>query len=258
MVKQSINLAYGFLFLIVIVSACSERERVKGIDGQVLRVDSVQMAVIDTDIDSLISIYRLPLEEEMNRVLAYSAQVMRKGTPEDLLNNFIADLVLEHGRRLYQPDDGMQIDFCVLNYGGLRTTIPKGPVTVSGIYELMPFDNEMVVLTITPENTLDLLGYIASRSTGTPIAGIRLGIRDRKVAGVSIEGQPFDSGRPYKILTSDYLAAAGDNMAFFLEPINYELIGMRIRDAIILHLEEQQQAGIMITSQLDGRLYYAE
>ena len=69
---------------------------------------------------------------------------------------------------------------------------------------------------------------------------------------------PFDHKKSYKVLTSDYLASAGDHMQFFLEPENYEVVGMRIRDAIIRHMEEQNQAGKMISSQLDGRIYYAE
>lgn len=258
MVRQSKILAYSILFLFLFVVSCQTRQEVQEVDGQVLLIDSNQIPAIDLAIDSVIEIYRSPLEGEMNRILAVSAQPMRKGTPEDLLNNFVADLVLERARLLYQPEDGHQIDFCMLNYGGLRTSIPEGPVTQSRIFEIMPFENEMVVLTISAENAWALFEYIASRNVGTPVSGIRLGIRDRKVADILIGGEPFDNERSYKVLTSDYLAAAGDNMRFFLDPVHYELIGMRIRDAMIMHLEEQHQKGNMITSQLDGRIYYAE
>lgn len=260
MIRQSKILAYSivFFFLFLLIVSCQSRQEVQGVDGQVLLVDSNQMPSIDLAVDSVIEIYREPLEGEMNRVLAYSAQPMRKGTPEDLLNNFVADLVLERARLLYQPEDEQQIDFCMLNYGGLRTSIPEGPVTQARIFEIMPFENEMVVLTISAEKAWDLFEYIASRNVGTPVSGIRLGIRDRKIADIHIGGEPFDKERSYKVVTSDYLAAAGDNMRFFLDPIKYELVGLRIRDAIIMHLEDQNQKGQMITSQLDGRIYYAE
>jgi 2',3'-cyclic-nucleotide 2'-phosphodiesterase (5'-nucleotidase family) len=122
----------------------------------------------------------------------------------------------------------------------------------------MPFDNEMVVLTISPEKTRELFDYIASRTAGVPVSGIKMGIKDRKVDFVSIQGEPFDTSRPYKVLTSDYLATAGDHMSFFLDPIHVELLGLRIRDAIILHLKEQNERGLTISSQLDGRLIYTQ
>ena len=258
MVRQSKLLAFSFLFLLLFQWACGPSEQIRSIDGQLLRIDSLQMPSIDLAIDSIIEIYRAPLQEEMNRVLVYSAEPMRKGTPEDLLNNFVADLVLDVGRRLYHAEGGQQIDFCLLNYGGLRTSLPQGPITTSSVFELMPFENEMVVLSLTPENTWALFEYVASRSVGTPVSGIRIGIKDRQVYDVSIGGEPFDPDRIYNVLTSDFLAGAGDNMRFFLDPVRADIIGMRIRDAIILYMEEQHAAGNRITSKLDGRIYYAE
>ena len=64
----------------------------------------------------MISAYRSQLDEEMNQVLANSPFAMRKASPEGLLNNFIADLVLEVADDLYKPEDGQEIDFCLLNY----------------------------------------------------------------------------------------------------------------------------------------------
>ncbi len=258
MFRLSKILAYSILFFVAAVSSCSSVDQKKVVEGRVVPVDKDQMAEIDMAVDAVIETYRSSLSAEMSQVLAHSAQTMRKGTPEDLLNNFVADLVLEKGQDRYLPDDGKAIDMCVLNYGGLRTSIPQGEITRSRIYELMPFDNEMVVLTISPEKTQELFEYIASRNVGVPLSGIQLGVKDRKVASVSIRGEPFDMSRPYKVLTSDYLASAGDNMSFFVDPLNTELIGMRIRDAIILHLEEQHKKGLMISSQLDGRIYYEE
>jgi 2',3'-cyclic-nucleotide 2'-phosphodiesterase (5'-nucleotidase family) len=242
--------------LTFLLSSCHQAGYQKTVEGSLVRVDS--LVTEDPVMDSLIATYRVSLEQEMNEVIAYSAQLMRKGTPEDLLNNFIADLVLEKGKAVYEPADGQPIDFCVLNYGGLRTSIPEGPVTRARIYEVMPFENEMVVLTLSPGNTREVFEYIASRSTGTPIAGLRVGITNRRPVDIRIGGEPFDPERNYKVLTSDYLASAGDNMSFFMEPVNSEVLGMRIRDAIILHLQEHQARQEMISSGLDGRIYYLD
>lgn len=253
------NLLYFFILPILFVGqACQSPDVGKATEGKLIVVDSISAPIPDPATDSIIALYRTSLEAEMNQVLAHSAQLMRKGTPEDLLNNFIADLVLEKGQERYAPEDGRPIDFCILNYGGLRTSIPEGPVTRSRVFEVMPFENEMVVLTLSGEKTWEVFEYVASRNVGTPVSGIKIGIRDREPAEVLVQGQAFDPDRTYKVLTSDYLAGSGDNMSFFADPLNTEVVGLRIRDAIILHMEEQDAMGRKVSSRLDGRIYYQE
>ncbi|MFO7872928.1 MAG: 5'-nucleotidase [Bacteroidales bacterium] len=224
------------------------------VDGTLISIDSTTVKEKDPEADSLIALYRAQLEAEMNEVLAYSEQTMEKDSPEGLLNNFVADLILEQGRSLYSPDDGQPIDFCLLNYGGLRASIYEGEVTRARIYELMPFENEMVVITLTPEKTRDLFEYLAEADRGMPVSGIRINIEGGQVNEVTIGGEPFDADRHYKVLTSDYLAGGGDDMTFFLEPVDREMLGKRIRDAIIDYLTAQDQQGNKISSQLDGRI----
>lgn len=255
--KPNNNLIFLFLFSITyILSGCSAAEENKIVEGKVILLDSINAPLIDGGTDSLIEIYRHDLEKEMNEVIAYSAIAMEKDRPEGLLNNFVADLVLEQGRQIFQPGDEQPIDFCLLNYGGLRTSIPEGSVTRSRVFELMPFDNEMVVITLTPEKTWELFQYIAKGRGGVPIAGLTIGIKEQQVSEVKIQGEPFDKTRNYKVLTSDYLSGGGDNMNFFQDPVDMENLGMKIRDAILIHLQQQNEEGKQISSELDNRIYF--
>ncbi len=241
-------------FLLFILWACGTSHTPVEVNGRLVAVDSLNIPEKDASIDSVIAIYRTALDEEMNQVLAHSAHVMQRGSPEGLLNNFVADLVMETGQGRYTPDDARPIDFTLLNYGGLRTSIPEGPVTRARIFELMPFENEMVVITLTPENTFKAFEYLATSQRGMPVSGIRLRAVNNEVQEVLIQGAPFDASRNYKVLTSDYLAGGGDNMVFFLDPVDEELLEKRIRDAIIDHLVAQNSQGRHIESKLDGRI----
>lgn len=223
------------------------------ISGTVLAVDSSVAPQKDPAVDSIIGIYRSDLEAEMNEVLAHSAHHMEKDSPEGLLNNFVADLVLEVGESLYDPEDGSAIDFCLLNYGGLRTSLPEGPVTRGRIFELMPFENEMVVVTLSAEKTRELFDYLALADRGMPVSGMRLRVNEDMTWEAEIGGAPFEL-REYKVLTSDYLAEGGDNMTFFLDPLDEEFLGIRIRDAIIQYLQQADREGREISSELDGRI----
>ncbi len=241
-------------FLLIFLGACVETQRPVYVEGGLIPIEESRISEKDAATDSLISIYREALEQEMNEILAYSAHTMSRDTPEGLLNNFVADLCFEIGQELYKPDDKHPIDFCLLNYGGLRASIPGGPVTLSNIFELMPFENEMVVITLDTERTLALFDYLAEATVGMPVSNIKLIIEDQQVKEVNIAGEAFDLSRNYKVLTSDYLAGGGDNMTFFLEPIEKEYLGLRIRDAIIEHLRDRHEQGKMIESTLDGRI----
>jgi 2',3'-cyclic-nucleotide 2'-phosphodiesterase (5'-nucleotidase family) len=242
-----------FLFL----GSCNFPQTEKAVEGNLILLDSIS-APKDIQFDSIIHIYRASLQQEMNQVMAYSYMAMTKGSPEGYLNNFVADLVFEKGKKLYSPGDGQGIDFCLLNYGGLRAGLPQGAITRSRVFELMPFENEMVVVTLSPEKTWELFGYLAESRVGMPVSGLKLGIRDQDVAEIKIQGKDFDPTREYKVLTSDYLAQGGDNMTFFLEPRDSEILGMRVRDAILKHMEGKHEQGQKIKSKLDGRIYYQD
>jgi 2',3'-cyclic-nucleotide 2'-phosphodiesterase (5'-nucleotidase family) len=250
-------LRYINTFLLVVIlglQACQVPEQQISAEGGIIVLDSLSIDHTDPYQDSIISVYRQEIEEEMSRVLVYSEKVMEKGTPEGLLNNYIADLVFKKGKELYKPDDQKPIDFCLLNYGGLRVPLPRGEIISARVFELLPFENEMVVVTITGQKTQELFEYLAASSVGMPVSGIRLQIRNNQPDSILIQGEKFDITRNYKILTSDYLAMGGDNMVFFADPENYEILGMRVRDAIIMDMKNTHARGEMISSQLDGRI----
>ncbi len=242
------------VLIIIVFQSCGVPERNFSLEGHLILLDSLNVEYTDTVQEAIILTYKEKLDDEMNRVLVKSEHVMGKGTPEGLLNNYVADLVLERGNQLYQPQDGNPIDFCLLNYGGLRVPLPKGEITSSRVFELLPFENEMVVITLDGVRTNELFNYLANATRGMPVAGIRLEIKDNEPKTILIKDQPLNINRNYKILTSDYLAEGGDNMDFFLQPLNYELLGMKVRDAIILHMEQTHEKGEKISSRLDGRI----
>ncbi|MBW6498712.1 MAG: 5'-nucleotidase C-terminal domain-containing protein [Bacteroidales bacterium] len=244
--------------IIVFLPACRHKDLPREVGGELILLDSLNVPVPDPGIESSLAFYREEFAREMNQVVAYSPFAMRRASPEGLLNNFVSDLVLEVANELYEPENGKGIDFCLLNYGGLRASLPAGEITRSNVFELMPFENEMVVLTLSGEKTLQLFEYVAGSDRGMPIAGLKIGIKDGELGHVLIGGQAFDPDRNYKVVTSDYLAEGGDRMRFFLDPINTEVLGMRIRDAILMYMERETASGNELHAELDGRIYFMD
>ena len=110
-----------------------------------------------------LSSYRDSISKEMNRHLNYSKINLDVGCPEGLLGDFISDLSILYIKKNIQ-NIKFEPDFCILNNGGFRNIISKGPVTVNDIYQLMPFDNYLVILEIQGDELSSLLTYIKNKS----------------------------------------------------------------------------------------------
>src|SRR5439155_1615529 len=68
---------------------------------------------------------------------------LRKGSGNDLLGNLTSD-ALRSG-----AGGGLKAQFALQNAGGLRISeIPAGPITFGQIFDLYPFDNEQVVVSL--------------------------------------------------------------------------------------------------------------
>lgn len=198
----------------------------------------------------LIEPYKIALYSEMNEVLVISAMEFpkEKGKPETLLGNLVADLSLEIITKKF-PES--KIDFCLLNNGGLRTSLPSGEITKGKIFELMPFDNELVMVTLSTEKAKELIQYIYNVG-GQPISGAVINFN---FSVDSIFNQ-LNWKTPINILTTDYLATGGDKMDFFINPIKIESTQFKLRDAIIEYCTAEHKKGKQLTSQLDGRIHF--
>lgn len=199
--------------------------------------------------DSIISPYKKSLDKEMKEVICFSEQAMEKGQPESLLGNWVADLSFNYAKK----STNINPHFCILNYGGLRTSIPKGEITKERIYSLMPFENELVVVVITKEKFNQLIKYLISVG-GQPVSNITIKKISEDVEKVKIEGVDINTQKEFRVLTTDYLAKGGDKMDFFLNPIEIIYTNMKLREVIINHCIDTNSKGKKISSQLDNRI----
>lgn len=245
----------GFISLIYLLSAvsCSSGYQLVKADRREYPVNA-SIAVDSTVLKTYLP-YKAGLDSQMNQVIGHSALAMSKKSsdtlPESLLSNFFADATLVQARKLDKA-----IDFAMPSTkGGIRVDLPRGPITVSNIFELMPFENELVVCTIKGTEAQRLFEFIAA-SKGQPVAGLNMKIKDKKPVDVVINGQPFDISRNYRVLTSDYVSNGGDNTLGFKDPLEKKVLGLKVRDALLNEVKEKHAEGKTITAQLDGRITY--
>lgn len=207
----------------------------------------------DAHIDSMIMPYKQRLTKEISRVLAYSDTAVDrpKNKYEHPLGNFTADLILQKAQAL-QPQTAMS----VITFGGLRTGFPAGEVTVGHMFELMPFENEMVILTVEGKTLEKLFDYMI-RKKNTALGGVRLEVAAGKVRNAWIGGKEWSPNAIYLVAISDYLANGGDDMDFWKEAKKREETGVKIRDIFIEGVEAAGKRDT-IHLHLDGRVKVIE
>jgi 2',3'-cyclic-nucleotide 2'-phosphodiesterase (5'-nucleotidase family) len=211
-------------------------------------------------LDSQLVLHYIPfkqqLEQDMQRVISVSENELVKDKPESYLTNFLADLLIEEGEIEFQKTGKVEaLSVSYFNYGGIRTFLPKGEITVGKIFELMPFENEMVFLKLSGVQVHEFLNHIAEKG-GDSVGGCRFVIANKKAKDIKINGEPLKNSKFYWLVTNDYVANGGDGLEVFTYRDEIINTGIKIRDVIISHLEKQQEKGVKITAKLDGRITY--
>jgi 2',3'-cyclic-nucleotide 2'-phosphodiesterase (5'-nucleotidase family) len=119
----------------------------------------------------------------------------------------------------------------------------------------MPFENELVVVTLPSSSFRKLLDYLVAWG-GQPVAGLRMEIKDGKPVNVSVNGTPVTDAdtSSYRVATSDYLLGGGDKMTFLAEGTEKVFLNYKLRDAILDYCMGEYKAGRNLNALLDGRI----
>lgn len=206
------------------------------IQGEQIEISSDIKA--DPAISKLIQPYHDELQSKIEAVLCFNPRVLSReeSALESSLGNFYADVCYLNADSIFFKEKGSHIDFALFNYGGIRTSIPKGTIRVHDIFKLMPFENKLIVVQMSGERVLQLLHYLERTKLAHPISGIRLSLSEGHLSSIKIQGENFNADNTYWVLTHDYLQHGGDDMSFFTDPMDLFTTEIKVRDALINHL----------------------
>jgi len=195
--------------------------------------------------------YADSIHHSMQMVIGFSLNGMTKKQPESNLGNFMADCMKQMAERKFNK----KIDAAFVNYGGIRNYIPKGDVTIGAMFELMPFDNLIVLQEISGKILQQFLNKTAEKG-GWPLSGITMGIKDKKAVNVLVNNKPLDESATYIIANSDYIANGGDD-CMMLKGIKTESLGYIFRDALIEYAMLFTQQSKSIDVKTENRIVFA-
>ena len=203
------------------------------------------------EIEEFIKPYREKVEGEMNTVLSYTEKdlVRTDGELESSLGNLMADLCFKRANPVFSSRTSKNIDFALFNYGGIRAGITKGGIKTENAFQLMPFENSLVVVELTSEKIKELVKYLINGKRAHPLSK-QINLTITKIGyNLTINKKPIEDSKTYFVLTSDYLQNGGDHMNFFKNPVSIVNLDYKLRNAIIDYFKETDT----IQVKLDGR-----
>jgi 2',3'-cyclic-nucleotide 2'-phosphodiesterase (5'-nucleotidase family) len=168
----------------------------------------------DADIQKVIEPFAAEIKASFDRPLVQAPQGVFRGRrgEENLLGYWVSDVM----RRAAQTLVGAPVRFAITNAGGLRSNLRPGLLKVADIFELMPFENELVVIELTGAEVIQVLKEGIIRRGGEPCSGTKAkveGSPEQATLSVTWEdGSPIDPVATVKVATTDYLYGGGDSI----------------------------------------------
>lgn len=210
----------------------------------------------DAGIDELVEPYKDSLTKEITKVIGFLAQDLHNDIPESEIGNFMCDASLEFYNSIYGGTDAA--DLCIYNRGGIRINmIPKGEITVETMFELMPFENELVYMDMSGDLLNKLGAEIATRS-GVPVSrNVNVLIKDGKIQDFLVNNEPVDPQKTYRVLMNDYIAKGGSDFDL-LKGQPYTSTDTKVRDVLINYCEWKYDLKEPITAPITGRIIILE
>lgn len=178
-------------------------------------VKSINDTLADAaDIEEVIAPIRTEIKASFEQPLVNAPKGLYRGrgAEENLLGYWIADAMRIRSAALL----GSPVQFAITNRGGIRANLRAGMLKVGDIFEVMPFDNELVVMELTGEEVVQVVREGIFRRDGEPCSGVKTrveGTSEKPIITVTWEdGSPIDPKAIVKVATTDYLFNGGDSI----------------------------------------------
>ena len=163
------------------------------------------------------------------------------------LGNLVADAHLAHGIKNAKADVGFT------NSGGIRADLTVEPgrmVTMSDLFAIQPFSNELIALTITGTQLQELIRRALPRRPGPASLQVshNLAYQWSQVEGaapvlesITFEGKPLNLARDYRVVVNSFTAEGGDDLSVLRQGRDRVALGMDI-DALAEWLIDNPKA----------------
>jgi 5'-nucleotidase len=140
---------------------------------------------------------------------------------DSTLGNLVADAHLAYAKKRGTVDIGMT------NSGGIRadlTVEPGRTVTLSDLFAIQPFGNELIAMTLTGAQLHELILRQLPKRPGAATLQVSANLNyqwsqvegaDAVLEAVTFDGKPLDLARDYRVVVNNFMADGGNDLNIF-------------------------------------------
>lgn len=231
----------------------AQKYKVTKVERTRILIDKRWDAQPDAEAAAFVAPYKNKVDSIMGPVVGMLAHDMTRHRPESELSNLLTDILVWGGKEF-----GEQPVFAVYNMGGIRSNLAKGKVTVGDINDMAPFENKICFLTLTGDKVIELFQQIAHRGGEGLSHAVKLVItKDGHLKSATINGEPVDPQKQYRIATLDYLAEGNDQMVAFksgTDVVAPKKKENNVRYIIMNYFREKMAQGENVKSEIENRV----
>jgi 2',3'-cyclic-nucleotide 2'-phosphodiesterase (5'-nucleotidase family) len=202
----------------------------------------------DPELQSLIALFKVGIENITGRAITRIQADLRRQGDEYGLGRLIADAMRNVAKA----------DVAIVNNGGIRADLAAGTATYGDLYQVMPFQNRVLRLTVKGDVLRQALEHaVAGGRPDGHVSGVELWYDPKQRPGRRIgkatlaDGKGIDGGRSYTLAVSDFLATGGSGYTMLVGSPAADL-GVIDLDAFIQYLSVLRQP---IAAPDDARLH---
>jgi 5'-nucleotidase / UDP-sugar diphosphatase len=224
-------------------------DRVKSYSGRLIPVRDVRISK-KSPMRTLVKGYRDQIESRYGKVIGdLEISWNTSKDQESNVGNFFADVMRT----------AAGADFAVINSGGIRRGMPKGPVREMDIREIFPFENRLVRFACTGTELRKLVETNAAASfKGSngilQVSGLRYAARRDgkkiKIIEATVNGKPVQRAGVYAGVTVDFVVPYNSEEYLGFKPGSPETLDTFLVDAVLLHIRKNPK----IRARVEGRM----
>lgn len=204
----------------------------------------------DTVLFNEVSTYKRLIDEEYGKVIGELKTAWRRsGDSESNIGNYITDCIRNFS----------ESDFALINSGGIRQDLARGPIKKLDVKNILPFNNSITKFEATGKQIMDLIRRnastgVADHSGILQVSGLRYECKIIEngtvtILTASINGEKIDPARKYKGATVDFVITNADKYFGFVPTEVLDMM-MPLTEVVMKAIEAQK----VIDSKIEGRI----
>ncbi len=192
-----------------------------------------------------------PAMKALKEVVGFAPREMVARAPESELSNWWVDCLMDD----VAQDAGRKVDVGILNFGGIRTDVPRGNILLDDFVSMFPFKNYLAYVALKGADLQVIFDHIADAHPFV-LGGVKLVSDGHRIDTLLVGGRPLDPAKVYGVATVDFLLDGGDGLSVARNALELRMSDQMVIDAVLRHIRSMKAAGQPFEYFTDGRLVY--